>query len=254
MIDGVLLDLSGVLYVGDQPLPGAAQALQRLQHSALPLRFVTNTTRTPRDAIVQNLRRMGFGIDADDLYTAPMAARDYLQAHNLRAHLLVHPALRPEFDPQPDNGSEAVLVGDAGDGFRYADLNAAFRRLMAGAPLIAMGRNRYFQEADGLSLDAGPFVAALEYAADVQATIVGKPSPDFFHAACAALGTAPERTVMIGDDVEADVNGATRAGLLGMLVRTGKYRRDDERRLESPDALVLPGLDAAVDWILARRP
>lgn len=116
-----------------------------------------------------------------------------------------------------------------------------------------MGRNRYFQETAGLSLDAGPFVAALEYAAAIEATVVGKPAPAFFHAACAALGTKPERTVMIGDDVESDVNGATRAGLQGILLRTGKYRTGDEQQLENADALVLPDLPTAVDWLLQRR-
>lgn len=253
MIDGVLLDLSGVLYVGTTPLPRAPAALRRLQQSGLPLRFVTNTTRTPRTEIVQMLQQMGLPIDAAQLYTAPMAARDYLHAHNLRPHLLIHPALQQEFEDLPAVADEAVLVGDAGDGFDYKRLNDAFRRLMAGAPLIAMGRNRYFQEPEGLSLDAGAFVAALEYAAGIEATVVGKPAPAFFHAACAALQTEPGRTVMIGDDVEADVNGATRAGLLGILVRTGKYRSGDEQQLESVDALVLPEFAAAVDWILERH-
>lgn len=253
MIDGVLLDLSGVLYVGDTPLPGAQEALQRLQRSDLALRYVTNTTRTPRADIVRQLQRMGFDVDADALYTAPMAAQDYLRDHGLRPHLLVHPNLLQEFSDRSAGEPDAVVLGDAGEAFTYAHLNQAFRLLMAGAPLIAMGRNRYFQEADGLSLDAGPFIAALEYAAATEATIVGKPAAEFFHAACAALDTDAERTVMIGDDVDADINGATRAGLRGILVRTGKYRSGDEQRLESVDALALPDLGAAVDWLLSRR-
>lgn len=253
MIDGVLLDLSGVLYVGDKVLPGAQQALQRLQSSGLPLRFVTNTTRSPRTEIVRKLQGMGLAIDPDHLYSAPMAALHYLREQGLRAHLLVHPALLPEFNRQPFQGDDAVLVGDAGETFTYAHLNEAFRKLMDGAQLLAMGRNRYFREADGLSLDAGPFVAALENAAGVEAIILGKPATEFFHSACAAMETDPERTVMIGDDVEADVNGATRAGLRGVLVRTGKYRDGDEQQLEDVDALVFPDLAAAVDWLLSRQ-
>lgn len=253
MIDGVLLDLSGVLYVGEEPLPGAAQALHRLQQSGLALRYVTNTTRSPSARIAQQLQHLGLSVTAEELYSAPMAAKSYLRRHGLQPHLLVHPNLVSEFDDLPAAQEEAVLVGDAGEAFTYAQLNEAFRKLMEGATLIAMGRNRYFQEAQGLSLDAGPFVTLLEYAAGVEALILGKPAVDFFHAACASLGTEPSRTVMIGDDVEADVNGATRAGLRGILVRTGKYRSGDEQQLEHVDALVLPDLSAAVDWLLQRE-
>ena len=252
MIDGVLLDLSGVLYVGDQPLPGAQQALQRLLRSGLALRYVTNTTRSTRTEIVQKLQRMRLPVTLEQLYSAPMAVKEYLRQHGLQPHLLVHPKLLPEFDDLPHAQKQAVLVGDAGEAFTYQQLNEAFRKLMDGAPLIATGRNRYFQEANGLSLDAGPFVTALEYAAGVEAVVVGKPAAEFFRAACAALETDPGRTVMIGDDVEADVNGATRAGLRGVLVRTGKYRGGDEQRLEDLNALVLPDLAAAVDWLLTR--
>jgi len=252
MVRGVLLDLSGVLYVGGQPLAGALDALDRLRASGLALRFVTNTTRSTRAQILAQLTDMGFDVDADEIFTAPMAARAYLQARRLRPYLLVHPDLFPEFEDQEEDAPDAVLVGDAGEGFTYADMNRAFRLLMDGAPLVAMARNRYFQETDGLSLDAGPFVAALEYAAGVEAVVTGKPAAEFFQAAGASLGCTPEDTVMVGDDVDADANGATAAGLQGVLVRTGKYRAGDEERLEGSEAVVLPDFAAVVDWLLER--
>jgi HAD superfamily hydrolase (TIGR01458 family) len=252
MVRGVLLDLSGVLYVGGQPLAGALDALGRLRAGGLALRFVTNTTRSTRDQILAQLTGMGFGVDADEVFTAPLAARAYLQARRLRPYLLVHPNLFPEFEDLEEDAPNTVLVGDAGEGFTYADMNRAFRLLMEGAPLVAMARNRYFQEADGLSLDAGPFVAALEYAAGVEAVVTGKPAAEFFQAACASLGCTPEDTVMVGDDVDADVNGATAAGLQGVLVQTGKYRTGDEQHLNGPDAIVLPDVAAVADWLLER--
>jgi HAD superfamily hydrolase (TIGR01458 family) len=105
-------------------------------------------------------------------------------------------------------------------------LNGAFRRLMDGAELIALQKNRYWETAEGLSLDAGPFVAALEYATGQEAEVVGKPSDAFFELAMGDLGVTAERAAMVGDDVEADVGGAIDAGLAGVLVRTGKYRED----------------------------
>ena len=130
------------------------------------------------------------------------------------------------------------MVGDAGDHLRYAGINQAFRLLKAGAPLLALGRNRYFKETDGLSMDAGPFVAALEYAAGVSAELLGKPAPALFAAALRPLGCIPAQAVMIGDDVEADVNGALAAGLGGILVRTGKFRPGDEMRLAAGGTVV----------------
>lgn len=252
-LHGVLLDLSGVLYVGEQPLAGAVEALHRLLETGLPVRYVTNTTRKPRTRIVQALAAMGFPITARDVFTPTQAALDYLQRHSLRPHLLVHADLRDEFAGLDTHAPNAVVLGDAARDFSYAHLNQAFRLLMDGAQLLALGDNRYFREADGLSLDIGPFKSALEYAADTRARVLGKPAQSFFLQAVEALGCAPGQAVMVGDDAVADVGGALRAGLRGVLVRTGKYRAGDETRIERPGAVVADDFSAAVDWILANR-
>jgi HAD superfamily hydrolase (TIGR01458 family) len=119
-----------------------------------------------------------------------------------------------------------VIVGDLGEGWDYGVLNSAFRRLMDGAELIALQKNRYWETSDGLSLDAGPFVASLEYATGREAEVMGKPSPAFFELALSELGISADHAAMVGDDVEADVGGAMEAGLAGILVRTGKFRED----------------------------
>ncbi|WP_440940100.1 TIGR01458 family HAD-type hydrolase [Immundisolibacter sp.] len=229
----VLLDLGGVFYEGPRLLPGAQAALARLRAGGLPLRFVTNTTRQSHTALLQALAGRGLDIAAEELFTPTAAARGALLERGLRPLLLIHPDLMPDFAGLDTDAPNAVVVGDAGEHFGYAGLNRAFRLLHAGAPLLALGRNRYFQDADGLSLDAGPFVAALEYAAGVTAELMGKPAPALFTAAVRTTGCRPAEAVMIGDDVESDVNGAVTAGLRGVLVRTGKYRAGDEQRLAS---------------------
>lgn len=253
MIGGILLDLAGVLYVGDTPLPGAREAIERLHHARLPTRYLTNTTRSTRRAILDRLSRMGLSIPPDSLYTAPLAARRYVESHGFRPYLLIHPNLKAEFAEFGEGPYNAVLVGDGGEAFTYERLNCAFRLLLEGAPLLAMGNNRYFKERDGFSLDVGPFVTALEYAADVRATILGKPAPDFFRAAIADLGCKADEVMMVGDDVAADVIGAVSAGLQGVLVKTGKYRPGDEDQLKSANANVLADVTAAIDWIIAQR-
>lgn len=252
-IYGVLLDLSGVLYVGSEPVEGAAEALARLRTSGLPLRFITNTTRSTREAIGNKLRGFGFEIADDEIFTAPAAVRAYLAERDLRPQLLIHPGLAPEFAAVDQRDANAVVLGDAGETFDYAHLNRAFRLLMEGAPLIAMGDNRYFAEEEGLSLDIGPFVRALEYAADTNAIVLGKPATGFFHSAVEALGCKPHEAVMVGDDAISDVEGALRAGLQGILVKTGKYREGDETRIDESGARLAQNIYEAVELILGTR-
>lgn len=252
MIRGALFDLSGVLYVGSEAVAGAADSLERLRRSGLGIRFVTNVTRLPAGEILGRLNKMDLAVDDDELITAPRAARAHLLKHRLSPYLLIHPALKPEFADLITDSPNAVLLGDAGDDFNYGNLNDAFRLLMDGSAFLAMGNNHYFRENGGLSLDIGPFVAALEYACGRSATILGKPSADFFKAALESLGCGPDETIMVGDDAQADVDGALAAGIKGILVRTGKYQAGDESKITREGAEVLADVNAAVDWILER--
>ena len=250
MIHGVLIDLEGVLYVGGYPLPGAREALLSLRAAGIPMRFITNTSRTTRAAIVDRLADMGLEVAPEHLFTPVVAARNYLIARKLTPHLLVHPHILGEFADLLGPSPDAVLIGDAGSAFDYGALNRCFRLLLNGLPLLAMGSNRYFRDDGGLSLDIGPFVAALEYAAEMEAVILGKPAAAFFLAAVASLDLPPQDVVMVGDDAEMDVCGALTAGLRAALVRTGKYRPGDEAKVEPRGGRVFDDLDAVVDYIL----
>ncbi len=246
----VFLDLSGVLYIGHEAIPGAVQAVARLQRSGLTLRFVTNTSRMTRRQILDSLRQLGFEIEDAQLVTAPQAARDWVQSRGLRPYCLIHDAIREEFADLDQSDPNAVIIGDAADGFTYAALNRAFELCLEGAPLVGIGRNRYFRLDGRFLLDAGPFITAVEYAADTEAVIVGKPSRAFFEQVLGETGCAPEDAVMIGDDVHGDVEGALKAGLQAVLVRTGKYRPGDEQRIDG-EFLVADSIVEAVDALLS---
>jgi HAD superfamily hydrolase (TIGR01458 family) len=234
-LDGVgalLLDLSGVIYVEDEAVPGAAEALKQLREAGLPIRLVTNTTMRPRRAILDRLDRLGIEADPSELLTpATLARRRCEEAGYDSVSLVVLDELREDLEglEESEGRVDAVIIGDLGDRWDYQVLNRAFRRLMDGADLIALQKNRYWETAEGLSLDAGPFVAAVEYAADREAVVVGKPSEAFFELALSDLGVEPSAAAMVGDDVEADIGGALDAGIRGILVRTGKYREEDVR-------------------------
>jgi len=255
MIRAVLLDLGGVVYQGARPLPGAVDAIAGLRTAGLTLRFLTNTTRMPRRALLERLSAMGIAVTDAELFTPAQGARAWLAAKKLAPHLLIHPALAEDFADLPTSGREAVVIGDAADGFSYAALNAAFRKLIAGAEFVALARNRSFKDEDGeLSLDAGAFVAALEFACQRKALVYGKPAPGFFNGALASIECDGKEAVMVGDDAEADVAGALAAGLgSAVLVRTGKYRRGDEARVTPSPTDTVEDLAAAARWIMDRR-
>ncbi len=238
---GILLDIDGVLYVGDEPIAGAHEALGELRAIAAGVRLLTNTTSRSRARVLAHLLELGFEVGEEELLTpAALALRHCRERGYERVGVLVGEALREDLDglPQVPLGSDpqAIVLGDLGDGFTPAVLNEAFRALMDGAELVALQHNRYWQRPDGLALDVGAYAAALEYASGREGVVVGKPSAEFFHSALADLGV--ERAVMVGDDVEADVGGAMAAGLPGVLVRTGKFRAGALAPGVTPTAIV----------------
>ena len=247
--EAVLIDLAGVLHVGDAAIPGSVRALARLREAGLKLRFLTNTTRSPRADIATLLERLGFDIAESEIQTAAAAARHVVDARGLKPLYLIHPALDAEMGPSAA-APDAVVMGDMGPHLTYEHLNRAFRLLMDGAPFIAMARNRYFKEEDGLSLDMGTFVAGLEFSSGVGAEIVGKPAAGFFHAALDTLGVSADRSVLIGDDLHDDVGAAQDTGIAGVLVRTGKYRPDDEQDEAVRAVRVVDDFAAAVALLL----
>jgi phospholysine phosphohistidine inorganic pyrophosphate phosphatase len=186
--------------------------------------------------LVERLRNYGFDVSAEEVFTATLAGSVFARTAGYRyvAPFILEPALVDVAELELVGGTsgqpavrppEAILVGDLGERWTYALLQEAFDYLMAGAALVALSRDRYWLRGDRLALDAGPFVAALEFAGGKNAVVAGKPSPTFYAAALRSLGLSPSASAaMIGDDLWSDVEGAQRAGLQGWLVRTGKYR------------------------------
>jgi HAD superfamily hydrolase (TIGR01458 family) len=249
-IKGLLIDLDGVVYQRGAAIPGSLDAILRLRTLGLDFRFVTNTTRTPLRSILAQLAALGLDTERAHLFTPAVAARAYIEEHDLDPCLLISSALKEDFAGLQGGSKRAVIVADAYDEFTYHNLNEAFRLIEKGAEFLALAKNRSFRDTDGdLSLDAGAFVACLEYAANRQAHVLGKPSPDFFHLAVSDMGLEPADAVMIGDDAEFDVSAAINAGLQGILVRTGKYKPGAEKGLEPEPTLIADELAEAIELI-----
>jgi HAD superfamily hydrolase (TIGR01458 family) len=250
--EGCLIDLDGTVWIDERLIEGAAAAVARIRAASLPLRFLTNTTRKSRRVLAEELGRQGIEATADDVITATAAAAAWLRGQGVERILpLVAEPAREDLAGFTIDAArpEVVLIADLGTSWSFELLDQAFRAAVAGADLIAVQKNRYWRSGGSLSLDAGPFVAALEYATGKTARVVGKPSRELFVTAAASLGLAPDRVVMVGDDLEADVAGAHRAGLRAIAVRTGKYRPEDEELAIGKADAVLDSIADLPDWL-----
>lgn len=222
-VKGFLIDIDGVLSTGDTAIPGARDAIAYLKEQGYPFRCVSNSTRKCRATIATRLENMGFDIPGQAIFTPPRAAVRYLQETGKhRVYLLTTGDVDRDFAGAcTDDGSTAVdfvIVGDAGERVTYASMNHAFCCLMEGAGLIALEKDRYWMAPDGLSLSAGPFVAALEYATGETAMVVGKPARAFFDLALRDMGLPADGVVMVGDDILTDIGGAQAAGMCGAFL------------------------------------
>jgi HAD superfamily hydrolase (TIGR01458 family) len=251
----ILLDIDGVLHVSGEPIPGAGDALRRLRANGHRVRFVTNTTTRSRGQLAAELRANGIEVEDDEVQTAARAAVGALKGRRVLA-LTMHALIADlEGIELVGEGADAVLLGGADETpetnlvFSYMNLARAFGELELGADLYCLHRNKWWQTKRGPMLDSGAFVAGLEYAAGVEATVLGKPSRAYFEAACEALDAEPSLTWMVGDDLESDIAGAQGLGMRTVLVRTGKFRPDAvERSRTLPDGIV-SSLAQLPEWL-----
>jgi HAD superfamily hydrolase (TIGR01458 family) len=251
----ILLDVDGVLHVSGEPIAGAAEAVRRLRGNGHRLRFVSNNTTRSRGQLASELRGEGIEVEDDELQTPSDAAVRALGGKRVLAltmHALVHDLEGIELVGE---GADAVLLGGADETpetnlvFSFMNLARAFAELESGADLYCMHRNRWWQTKHGPLLDAGALVAGLEYAAQTEAVVLGKPSPSYFATACEALDADPHMAWMIGDDLESDIGGAQGIGMHTVLVRTGKFRPDTvERSRIQPDGIV-SSLGHLPEWL-----
>jgi HAD superfamily hydrolase (TIGR01458 family) len=247
----VCLDLSGTIVEGSAgpALPGAVDAVRRIAER-LPVRFVTNVTSQPAARLVEHLRGLGLLDDPAMLYTPATTARRVLSGERGAGLLLADGPVREDLDWfREDPEGPSVLIATEGHDLRIRDLQPAFRRLLDGASLYALQRNRYFSREGELWTDVGPLATLLAYAADTEIQVFGKPSPLLFDAIADEAGTTRDRVVMVGDDAEFDVSASVGLGLRGVLVRTGKYRSGDESRLDPGPTAVLDSIAELPGWL-----
>ncbi len=229
-IRGILIDIDGVISTAGKKIPGAEETVRFLKKNAIPFLLVSNTTRTCRKTIAENLSSTGIPVLSGDILTPAAAAIRYLKKKGIfQCSLLATGDVSTDFTDEGitiRDESSVIIIGDAGDKFTYPSMVSVFRQVLQGAELIALERDRYWMDTDGLTLAAGPFVAGIEYATGVSARVMGKPSPSFFGQACDAIGMRSDECIIVGDDIYSDIGGAQAAGIRGFLVMTGKYNKE----------------------------
>jgi 4-nitrophenyl phosphatase len=233
----VILDMDGVLYRGEQPIPGATVLVQRLHGAGLAVRYATNNSMFTRETYAERLRGMGIDAVPDEIVTSTSATIEHLRRHapDVRRVLAVGAEgmvgelaaagyeVIPVGETTRRNGSpavDAVLVGldPAFDDDRLAAAAAAVR---GGARLIATNADARYPTATGFRPGAGTIVAAIAEASGATPLVIGKPQPAMFTAILEAAGVDAAEALVIGDNPDADVAGAYRSGIASLLVLTG---------------------------------
>ncbi|WP_061248129.1 TIGR01458 family HAD-type hydrolase [Leptospira alstonii] len=226
-IQNVLLDLDGVLHTGNSVLPGAREAVSYLKKNHIPYLFLTNTTTKSRKGLTEFLNDLGIPAEEERILNSPRAAREYIrETGNPKTFMVIREEVKKDLEEIESEFEtpEAVLIGDIGKEWNYTILNDIFQKVKNGARLIALHKGKFWQTKEGLMLDIGAFVSAIEYATGVKAEIIGKPSSAFFNVGLRMISAEASRTIMVGDDLDSDVGGAQICGIRGVLVKTGKYR------------------------------
>lgn len=250
-IKAFLFDLDGVFYVDQNLIAGGNETLSYLRDAQIPFHFITNNTTKSRKKLTQKLQQMGLDVLEHEIVSANYAGVLLVEQLGYKhCKLILDPAAQEDYMRfQNEKGPiEAIVVGDIGSKWNYALMNELLQDLLGGAQLIALHKGRYFQTDRGLTLDAGAFVAGLEYASGVKATVVGKPNAPFFELTTANLTCAPNEIVLVGDDFINDIQGGQSMGYRTVMVQTGKYRPALAKKATVKPDFYIPSIAALPQW------
>lgn len=219
----LLVDLDGVLKIGDSPAPDVKEFLDFIQQNKIPSCILSNSTLRTGDLVKEffSSHNIELSIPAITAFDATLSfvKQNYNKVQVYCREYLIHhfTGLIDEKNP------EVIVVGDIEDKWNYQIVNDIFKKVFAGADLIAMHKNKYWNPHGELLIDTGAFIAAIEFASGKEGILIGKPSPLYFKAAIEKIGAKiQDGFFMIGDDIENDIKAAQDVGGIGILIYTGK--------------------------------
>lgn len=229
----ILIDFDGVIRLGNIPSPDAGDFLKFILENNIPSYIISNSTLKKGKGITEFLvdHKLPSKVPA---MTATDATLHYVSEHYKKVSVYCVDEIKQLFNHYIDNENpEAIIIGDNGERWDFQMMNEMFKRIYNGVELVAMHKNKFWYPEGKLSLDAGAFINALEYASGKKAILIGKPSQVYFQSALSLLGFPKGSDfTMIGDDIDTDIVGAQQAGGKGILIYTGKTNyplRDDAK-------------------------
>jgi glycerol 3-phosphatase-2 len=244
------------VWLSRQPIPGSAEAIERLRAAGRAVVFVTNDPRSTRAELAKRLAELGAAAKPADVLTSAVATAEAIAAANPAARVLAVGTASLgaelaecglELSPMAEGVEPDAVVVGGGARFDQDVLRIASSAARDGAELWATNRDPTYPTASGLVPGTGALVAALEVASGARARNVGKPEPTLFEAALRRLGC--ERALMAGDSLHSDIAGATRAGMGTALILTGRDSRADIASAPHPPDHVFENLAALASEI-----
>jgi 4-nitrophenyl phosphatase len=233
---GVVLDMDGVLWRGDQPLPGFHDIFAYLHERSIPYALLTNNSGKTPTQYVEKLARLGVpDVPAARILTSASATAAYLSGQypaGTRVYVIGMDGIREAldaagFDVVGEDGPAEVVVAGIDFALSYPKLRRAALLIRAGAAFIGTNGDKTFPTPDGLVPGAGSILALLRTATDIEPTVIGKPALPMFEAALRVTGTPAAQTLMIGDRLDTDISGAQQAGLATALLLSGVANPED---------------------------
>ncbi|KAG8176965.1 hypothetical protein JTE90_010235 [Oedothorax gibbosus] len=242
-VRGVLISTTGVLFENGkyEAIKGSVVAVERLRELGIAVRFITNDSRRTPEELVKKLQTLGFNITEEEIFSPIPVVINTLLTLGLRPYLMVHQDIRAAFEKIDQSSPNCVVIGDLGGNISSEVFNKAYQVLTSSPSpvLVKLGNEKYYKEKNEMVLGAASYAAALEYACSTEAMVVGKPCYDFIMNAVTTMGVPPQEMLMVGDDLENDIQAAQRCGMRAILVKTGKFRSDDAKHeVIKPDTIV----------------
>ena len=256
---GLILDMDGVLWEGETPLPGMPEFLAFLRAQNIRILLATNNASLTPDSYVQKLARMGAAVGREEIITSATATAEYLKTvvrPGEKVFLIGEEGLTRAVEAAgltaagPDELHAAYVVCGMDRSLSWQKLATATINLRGGARLIGTNPDLTFPTERGVAHGNGAILAALTAASGVKPAIIGKPYPALFQMALRRLGVPKSQVAALGDRIETDILGARSAGLKSIMVLTGISTRKELRRAKIRPTLVvqdLPALQAA--WL-----
>jgi len=229
----LLIDLDGTLLNASIPTPDSVKFMLEVSRREIDFRIMTNSILKP-DLAVQRLGNVGIHVDGSRILNPIVSINSYLQRQNIHTAFIVGTSLEKDQVQirHAEANPEVVIFLDFEKGNAdYQLLQRVFEHVQKGIPVISASGSVFYKGSTENRIDTGAFVKMFESLAAEPIRVFGKPSEDYFHEAFERLGTKAEDVTVIGDDWSTDIFGAKRVGCRSILVRTGKYRQNDEDKV-----------------------